>query len=367
MIVKNLLNDDLDYKVIEYIDKLKDNRELDSSEYLYILDHIDKKGAKYLFETAREVTNNTYGKDVYVRGLIEFTNFCRQNCNYCGIRLDNSDVERYRLTLEDILSCCSEGYLLGIRTFVLQGGEDVFFTTERLVEIIEAIKNLYPDCAITLSIGERSYDDYMALYKAGADRYLLRHETAVKSLYEYLHPNTMSYEVRNNCLNNLKEIGFQVGVGFMVGSPKQTNSDLVKDLKFLEMFQPAMCGIGPYIVHNQTPFNNYESGSVEATVVMVALARLILPNCLLPATTALGTLKADGRELALLAGANVLMPNLTPISVKKQYEIYKNKAGSGEEAASNFDTLVSKVNSIDLNVNMSVGHTLMKNYKVGDK
>lgn len=366
MIIENLLTDNLDSKVVEYIDKLKGNRFLEDYEYLYILDNLDANSTKYLIAAAREVANNSYGKDVYMRGLIEFTNYCKQNCNYCGIRLDNDFVNRYRLSLDDILDCCREGYLLGLKTFVLQGGEDAYFTKQRLVEIISAIKSNYPDCAVTLSIGERPYDDYKAFYEAGADRFLLRHETATKDLYEYLHPNTMSYENRYKCLNNLKEIGFQVGIGFMVGSPNQTNQDLVNDLKFLELFQPAMCGIGPYIVHNQTPFSSCESGSVDATVVMVALARLILPNCLIPATTALGTLESDGRERALLAGANVLMPNLSPLAVKKQYEIYKNKAGSGEEAASSIDTLVSKVNNIGLNVNMEVGHTLMKNYKVGD-
>lgn len=362
MILQNLSVDKQDIKVNKLIDKLVENRELILEEYEYVLNNIDKHSSKYLFECSRKVTDKTYGKSVYMRGLIEISNYCMQDCNYCGIRKSNDKVKRYRLTKDEILACCELGYQNGFKTFVLQGGEDPYYSKEILTEIISAIRNKYPDCAITLSIGERTYDEYEAFYHSGANRFLLRHESASKYLYEYLHPTTMEYDNRIQSLNNLKAIGFQTGAGFMVGSPKQTNTDLAKDLLFLQKLQPAMCGIGPYICHKDTPFNNYPNGEVDKTIVMVALARLILPNCLLPATTALGTLTSDGREKALLAGANVVMPNLTPINVRKNYEIYQNKSDSDQEAVQNMEGLKKRVESVGLNVDMSIGDTKMEGY-----
>ncbi len=351
------------HDVIKLIDKLRENKILSRTEFTKLLENLDENSKEYLFNVAREVTNSVYGKSVYMRGLIEISNYCTRDCNYCGIRKDNSNVIRYRLSKEQILECCKEGSKLGFTTIVMQGGEDPYYTKEVLSDIIKTIKSKY-NVAITLSIGERPIEDYQAFYDAGADRFLLRHETATKKLYEHLHPNTMSFEKRRECLYNLKEIGFQVGAGFMVGSPKQQISDLVNDLLFLHELQPAMCGIGPYICHNDTPFKGSQNGSVDLSIVMLALVRLVLPNCLLPATTALGTLESDGRERALLAGGNVVMPNLSPIATRKNYEIYQNKSGSSEETAQNMINLAKKIESVGLEVDMSVGHTKMEGYNV---
>ncbi len=349
--------------VIKLIDKLRANKVLSREEFTYILENLDEASKHYLFKTAREVTDGVYGKSVYMRGLIEISNYCIRDCNYCGIRKENDNVSRYRLTKEQILECCKVGNELGFTTIVMQGGEDPYYTKEVLADIISTIKAKY-NVAITLSIGERPKADYQAFYDAGADRFLLRHETATKELYEHLHPSTMSFEKRRECLYDLKAVGFQVGAGFMVGSPKQQVKDLVNDLLFLHELQPAMCGIGPYICHNETPFKGSENGSVELSIIMLALVRLVLPNCLLPATTALGTLESDGRERALLAGGNVVMPNLSPIATRKNYEIYQNKSGSNEETAQNMLNLTKKIESVGLVVDMSVGHTKMEGYNV---
>ncbi len=286
-----------------------------------------------LFSTADNIRRLNYGTDVYIRGLIEFTNYCKNNCYYCGIRLGNEYAERYRLTTEEIMKCCETGYELGFRTFVLQGGEDPYFTDGRICSVTEKIKSEYPDCAVTLSVGERSYKSYLAFYNAGADRYLLRHETASAEHYLKLHPDEMSLEKRKECLFALKDIGYQVGSGFMVGSPYQTAENLIEDLKFLRKLQPDMIGIGPYIVHNKTPFKDFENGSLNLTLRMVAILRIMFPEALIPATTALGTLHPQGRELGLKAGANVVMPNLSPVSVRKKYDLYENKICTGDEAA----------------------------------
>ena len=272
--------------------------------------------------------SRAFGKKIYFRGIIEFSNFCKCDCYYCGIRKSNKCAQRYRLELEDILECCKEGYENGFRTFVLQGGEDGWFSDERMCEIVKTIKDEYPDCAVTLSLGERSFDSYKLLKEAGADRYLLRHETADETHYSELHPKTQTLQNRLQCLKDLKTLGYQTGCGIMVGTPGQTAKVLATDMKFMEEFQPEMIGVGPFLPHKDTPFKNAEKGSVELTLFILALCRIMLPKVLLPATTALGTLEADGRKQGVLAGCNVIMPNLSPISVRKKYMLYDEKAGT---------------------------------------
>lgn len=274
-----------------------------------------------------------YGDKVFIRGLIEFTNYCRNNCYYCGIRRDNHKVQRYRLNQDEILLCCDEGYRLGFRTFVMQGGEDPYYSDKMICDIVSEIKSRYPDCAVTLSIGEKTKESYQAFFDAGADRYLLRHETADPVHYGKLHPSVMSIENRKQCLFNLKEIGYQVGSGFMVGSPYQTTENLISDLRFLQTLQPDMIGIGPYITHVDTPFAKFESGDLNLTLRLISILRLMFPYALIPSTTALGTIHPQGRELGLKAGANVVMPNLSPVSIRKLYSLYDNKICTGEEAA----------------------------------
>lgn len=301
---------------------------------------------EYLFAAAREVRERVYGTDVYVRGLIEFTNICRNDCYYCGIRKGNKRAERYRLTPEEILACAREGYGLGFRTFVLQGGEDPWFTGERLAEVIRMIRREFPDCAITLSVGERTREEYACWREAGADRYLLRHETATDAHYKKLHPVSMSLSRRKECLFALRELGYQVGAGFMVGSPGQTVDNLIADLRFLKELRPHMIGIGPFLAHSDTPFAAEPDGSCEQTLILLAMLRLMFPGVLLPATTALGTVAGDGRERGLLAGANVLMPNLSPVGVRKKYELYDNKICTGEESAQCRGCLERRVQSV---------------------
>ena len=316
---------------IELIEKLTKIHNISDSELKSILE--TNEYDEYLGINADKIRREVYGDKVFVRGLIEFSNYCKNNCYYCGIRRDNKNASRYRLSKEQILSCCKEGYGLGFRTFVLQSGEDPYYTDEILCDIISEIRNNYQDCAITLSIGEKSKNSYQSYFNAGANRYLLRHETASQEHYTKLHPKEMSLENRKNCLFNLKEIGFQVGSGFMVGSPFQTTENIIEDLRFLQELKPDMIGIGPYITHKETPFANSNNGSVELTLRLLSILRLMFPYVLLPSTTALGTLHHQGRELGLKAGANVLMPNLSPVEVRNKYNIYDNKICTGEEAA----------------------------------
>lgn len=315
------------------IDKLAENHILSKEEYLALILNFDKNTAEYLFEKARNLRQKYYQHDIYIRGLIEFTNYCKNNCLYCGIRRDNHHAQRYRLSLEEILSCCAQGYELGFRTFVLQGGEDPYFTDEKIVKIIQEIKEKYPACALTLSLGEKEHESYLAYFQAGADRYLLRHETASAEHYAKLHPENLSHAHRIKCLYDLKNIGYQVGCGFMVGSPYQTAENLAEELLFLKEFNPQMVGIGPFIAHHDTPFQDKANGTLEMTLFLLGLIRLTLPKVLLPATTALGTIHPKGRELGILAGANVVMPNLSPVSVRKKYLLYDNKICTGDEAA----------------------------------
>lgn len=315
-------------------------------EYEYLINHRNEETAALLAQKASALRQSIYGTSVYVRGLIEISNICKNDCLYCGIRRSNQNCERYRLSKEQILECCEEGYHLGFRTFVLQSGEDAFYTDEVMCDIIRQIKQKYPDCAVTLSLGEKERDSYQKLFDAGADRYLLRHETADKEHYRLLHPSKMSYEHRMQCLRDLRDIGYQVGCGFMVGSPHQTTASLAQDLKFIETFQPDMCGIGPFIPHKATPFGDKPPGSVELTCYLLSMIRLIHPRVLLPATTALGTLDSNGREKGILAGANVVMPNLSPISVRKKYELYDNKICTGDESAQCKSCLSARMLSI---------------------
>ncbi len=332
------------------IGKLEKEKLLPREEFIRLIDGRTPELAEYLFEHARRIREQHYGNTVYLRGLIEFTNYCKNDCFYCGIRRSNRHASRYRLTKEQIFSCCEEGYRLGFRTFVLQGGEDGYYSDEMLVDIIRAIKDGYPDCALTLSVGERSYESYKAFFDAGADRYLLRHETADGKHYSKLHPPALSLDVRKRCLWDLKKIGFQVGSGFMVGSPGQTTENLADDLLFLHELQPQMVGIGPFIAHRDTPFAGEKSGSAELTLFLLALIRLMLPAVLLPATTALGTIDPRGREKGLLAGANVVMPNLSPVEVRDKYLLYDNKICTGDEAAECRSCIENRIRSVGCRV-----------------
>lgn len=315
------------------IDKLEADSYLTKEEWVMLIENRCEDTAEYLFEKARKWQNKYYGNRIYTRGLIEFTNYCKNDCYYCGIRRSNRNANRYRLTKEQILECCQNGYELGFRTFVLQGGEDAWFTQERLEEIVWAVREGYPDCAITLSIGERSKESYQRLFEAGADRYLLRHETANVMHYGSLHPPELSAEHRKQCLRDLKEIGYQTGTGFMVGSPGQTAEHLAEDMMFIRKLEPHMVGIGPFVPHHDTPFAEKTGGSVELTLFLIGLLRVMMPKLLLPATTALGTIDPRGREKGILAGANVVMPNLSPTDVRGKYELYDNKICTGDEAA----------------------------------
>ena len=315
------------------IEKLAQEHNLPDGELLKLITSTEADTNQLLAAAADKIRQQYYGKKVYIRGLIEFTNYCKNNCYYCGIRAGNAHAQRYRLSKEQILDCCAEGYKLGFRTFVLQGGEDPYFTDERICEIVAAIRQQHPDCAITLSIGEKEKASYQAYFEAGANRYLLRHETADAEHYAKLHPASMSLANRKRCLFDLKEIGYQVGSGFMVGSPYQTPQNLLADLRFLQKLQPDMIGIGPYITHEQTPFADKKNGTAEQTLRMLSILRLMFPYALLPSTTALGTIHPTGRELGLKAGGNVVMPNLSPVNVRKLYELYENKICTGEEAA----------------------------------
>ena len=317
--------------LLSALDRLAESRTLTDEEFAALLDTDACDEA--LFAAADRVRRSVYGTDVYVRGLIEFTNYCRNDCFYCGIRRSNKNASRYRLDEEEILGCCASGWELGYRTFVLQGGEDPFFTDDRICRIVSRIKHHFPECAVTLSIGEKSRASYQAYFDAGADRYLLRHETASPCLYGQLHPASMRLSNRIRCLYDLKDIGYAVGAGMMVGPPGQTTAHLIEDLRFLEKLGPHMIGIGPYLTHRDTPFADKPNGSLALTLRLLAVLRLMFPRALIPATTALGTVHPQGREMGLKAGANVIMPNLSPAGVRKKYELYENKICTGEEAA----------------------------------
>lgn len=336
--------------IFSLIQKLSITHSLSVDEYEYLLNNRTPEAAELLAKRADEVRREIYGNSVFIRGLIEISNICKNDCLYCGIRKSNANCDRYRLTPEEILDCAKKGYELGFRTFVMQGGEDGFFTDEILCDIIKKIKELFPDCAVTLSLGERSYESYRRLKEAGADRYLLRHEAVSNDLYKSLHPEKMLLQNRLECLKNLKKIGFQTGCGFMVGAPYQANRHIAEDLKFIEEFQPDMCGIGPFVPHKDTPFKDFPVGTVELTCYLLSIIRLIKPNILLPSTTALGTIHPTGREMGILSGANVVMPNLSPESARKKYELYNNKLNTGAENAFHLQQLREKMEKIGFEI-----------------
>ncbi len=341
---------------MDIIERFIQNPYLSREEYAALLQASEEpQAAARLAAEALRLRRKYYGDAVYVRGLIEFTNYCKNDCLYCGIRRSNREAQRYRLSEEEILSCCGEGWRLGFRTFVLQGGEDPWYTDERLERIIRSIKERCPGCAVTLSVGERSYESYQRLREAGADRYLLRHETASDAHYRRLHPAEMSLAHRKQCLYQLKALGYQAGAGFMVGSPGQTYAELAEDLVFLGELKPQMAGIGPFVPHHNTPFRNEPAGSVELTLRLLSMVRILLPRVLLPATTALGTMDPLGREKGFAAGANVLMPNLSPAGRRKQYDLYDNKLCTGDEAAESLAELKKRVEAAGWRLSMERG------------
>lgn len=346
-------------RIFELTDKLEREHILQKSELAEIISGHTPDTDEYLFEKARAVRERVYGRDVYMRGLIEFTNYCKNDCLYCGIRRSAKGAERYRLTEKQILECCEAGYGLGFRTFVLQGGEDGFYSDDKIVNIVTKIKEKFPDCAVTLSIGEKPRESYEKFRKAGADRYLLRHETANSEHYRKLHPKELTLENRMRCLYDLKKLGFQTGCGFMVGSPYQTAENLAEDLLFIHKLQPQMVGIGPFIPHHDTPFAGEKAGTLETTLLMLGLTRLIVPNVLLPATTALGTIHPKGREMGILAGANVVMPNLSPKDVRKKYLLYDNKICTGDEAAESVAGLKRRMENIGYKLVTAKGDYIM--------
>lgn len=314
-------------------EKLYLSGDLSDEELRALITSEEPEEAEILKKRADEVRRKYYGDKVFLRGLIEISSYCKNDCLYCGIRRSNKDADRYRLSREDILACCENGYGLGFRTFVMQGGEDSFFTDDYMVSIISEIRSRFPDCAITLSLGERSRESYKRMKEAGADRYLLRHEAASEELYSKLHPAELSLRNRKECLFTLRELGYQVGAGFMVGAPFQTVDHLIADLRFLQELRPHMIGIGPFIPHHSTPFSGEKGGTLQLTLRLLGILRLMFPEVLLPATTALGTIAPNGRELGLMTGCNVVMPNLSPVRVRKKYDLYDNKICTGEEAA----------------------------------
>ena len=343
------------------VKKIREKQNIDLKELHTLLsEKASEEDIQYLYAQAREVADEVYGKQVFKRGLIEFTNYCKNDCYYCGIRRSNACAERYRLDKDTILACCEKGYTLGYRTFVLQGGEDGYFTDERVCEIVSEIRQNYPDCAITLSIGEKSKESYQKYFDAGADRYLLRHETANAEHYAKLHPAELSLRNRKQCLYDLKDIGYQVGCGFMVGAPYQTIETLYEDLQFIKELEPQMVGIGPFIPQKETPFASEKAGTLEQTLRLLAIIRLIHPNVLLPATTALGTIHENGRELGILAGANVVMPNLSPTDVREKYKLYDNKACTGDEAAEGDVNLKFRIKQIGYDLVCDRGDFVVK-------
>lgn len=335
------------------IDKLYETKNLSDDEFSELLQNAP---TEYLYKKSVSRRQEYYKNHVYIRGLIEISNHCKNNCLYCGIRRDNINLNRYRLTKDDILECAEHGYKLGFRTFVLQGGEDLHYSDDDICDIVFSLKSKYPDCAVTLSIGEKTKTTYRAYKSAGADRYLLRHETADDTHYRMLHPQSMNLDTRKQCLWDLKELGYQVGSGFMVGSPYQTNESIIKDLRFLQELEPDMIGIGPFLPHSDTPFRDMKQGSYSMTLKLIAILRLMFPYALLPSTTALATISPNGRSEGILAGANVVMPNLSPTDVRKLYSLYNNKASFGNEAAEAKEQLCKEMQLIGYEVVTDIGN-----------
>lgn len=346
----------------EIADNLEKSNFIQREEFIFLLENNDEELRKYISAKAAAVSKKTFGNNVYIRGLVEISSYCKNGCYYCGINSGNKNAQRYRLTENEIVQCCIEGEKLGFKTFVLQGGEDNFYTDDIICRIIKKIKANTDNCAVTLSLGEKSFESYEKFFKSGADRYLLRHETANKVHYEKLHPKQMSFDNRIECLRNLKKIGYQVGCGFMVGSPFQTFECLADDLEFIYQLQPHMVGIGPFIPHNATIFSGEKNGSVNMTLLLISILRLMLPMALIPATTALGTLDPMGREKGILAGGNVLMPNLSPVGVRKKYLLYDNKICTGDEAAQCIGCTKRRMESIGYEVVTDRGDSPLINF-----
>ena len=336
------------------IDFLYVNNDLCNNDLIWLIDNIDEESREYLFSKSGKTRDRYYGRNVYLRGLIEFTNYCKRECRYCGINAFNKKANRYRLTMKEIEESCDIGRELGYSTFVLQGGEDPYFNDDRMIEIVSMIKEKCPNSAVTLSIGERSYESYMKLKEVGVDRFLLRHETTNENLYKWLHPLS-EFESRKQCLLNLKKLGFQTGAGFMVGLPWYSTVDYVRDLRFIKKLQPEMVGIGPFITHEDTDMHHYKSGDLDTTILMLSLVRLLLPKVLLPATTALATIDENGRKKGLDVGCNVIMPNLSPKTHRKDYSLYKNKKSSGSESAQALDMIKREIEGYGYICNMSRG------------
>jgi len=345
----------------ELIDLLNRQKTLAKEQWVQLISTWTPQDKDYAAGLARGIATEKFGNKIFFRGIVEFTNICRNNCYYCGIRRGNPNLTRYRLTKEQILECCRDGYASGYRTFVLQGGEDAWFTTDRMEDIVKSIRGEFPDCAITLSIGELEREDYQRLYDAGANRFLLRHETADEGHYGKLHPPELSWRHRMNCLKELKEIGYQTGCGMMVGAPYQTPEYLAEDMMFMGEFKPQMIGMGPFIPHHDTPFRDFEAGSADLTLFLLSLCRIMLPDVLLPATTALGTIRGDGRKAGVLAGANVIMPNLSPASQRKNYMLYDHKAITGDDAGESLRILRNHLSEIGYELTVSRG-----DYKKGN-
>ena len=341
--------------MLQWIDKLRKERTLRNEELRQLLTECDAETLRYINEQAREVSRLHFGNKIYIRGLIEVSNCCRNNCYYCGIRKGNTKIERYRLSPESILNSCKQGYSLGFRTFVLQGGEDPALTDERIEQTVAAIRREYLDCAITLSLGEKTRETYERFFQAGANRYLLRHETYNEQHYRQLHPAEMSAKRRLQCLLDLKKIGYQTGTGIMVGSPGQTVEHIIEDIRFIERFRPEMIGIGPFLSHRDTPLAGYPNGTAELTILLLSIFRLMHPSALIPATTALATLTPDGRERGILAGANVVMPNLSPLEERKKYELYNDKAALGAESAEGLAALQKQLDAIGYEISTERG------------
>lgn len=337
------------------IQRLHRERTLSPDDFRILIDECNDDDLQLINNIAKDEAQKHFGNNVLIRGLIEIGNCCSNDCYYCGIRRSNRNIERYRLDKDTIMECCKEGYNLGFRTFVMQGGEDNYMNDERIVDIVSSIRSTYKDVAITLSLGEKSAESYKKFYDAGANRYLLRHETYNKKHYSKLHPESMSIDNRIQCLYNLKEIGYQTGTGIMVGSPGQTTDNIVEDILFIEKFKPQMIGIGPFIPHNDTPFAEYSMGSLNTTLLLLSIFRIMHPHALIPSTTALASIASDGRERGILAGANVVMPNLSPYNQRKKYSLYNNKASMGAEAAEGLALLEQKLNSIGYNIDYSRG------------
>lgn len=339
------------------IEKASTLHRLEREELIALLE--DENCNQNLFEAADSVRKNFVGDEIHLRGLIEFSNICKNNCCYCGLRRDNRKISRYRLENAEILELAAHGAAMGLKTIVLQSGEDAYYGCERLCEIIRGIKRL--NVALTLSIGEKSLEDYQAYHAAGADRFLLRIETTDRTLYER-HDPEMSWEARRQCLTDLRRAGLEVGSGCLVGLPGQTVASLADDILFFKEIEADMIGIGPFIPHPDTPLGDASGGRLETALKVMALTRLLLPDINIPATTAMETLAQDGQIRALKAGANVIMPNITLTDYRRYYELYPGKSATGYTPDESLKKVVAKIESIGRKVALGFGFHEKKKY-----